>query len=104
VWSWILGAYVDALIKLGIDKALVKNVIDNFTYHLNEGCLGSVSEIFDANFPHTPKGCIAEAWGVAEILRVINDHNLIAEQKTISQTEAKEMVKDDAQKIVGSIQ
>ena len=77
VWSWLLGAYVDALIKLGTDKALVKNVIDNFTYHLNEGCLGSVSEIFDANFPHTPKGCIAEAWGVAEILRVIKDYDLI---------------------------
>jgi hypothetical protein len=40
---------------------------------------------------------------VAEILRVINDHNLIAEEKTIPETEAKEMVKDDAQKIVGSI-
>ena len=70
----------------------------------NEGCIGSVSEIFDAEFPHHPKGCIAQAWGVAEILRVINDYNLIGEEKTIPETEAKEMVKDDAQKIVGSVQ
>jgi glycogen debranching enzyme len=98
-----LGPYIDALAKLGSSRALLKNVIDNFVYHLNEGCIGSVSEIFDAEFPHHPKGCIAQAWGVAEILRVINDHNLIAEEKTIPETEAKEMVKDDAQKIVGSI-
>jgi predicted glycogen debranching enzyme len=103
VWSWLLGPYIDALAKLGSSRALLKNVIDNFVYHLNEGCIGSVSEIFDAEFPHHPKGCIAQAWGVAEILRVINDHNLIAEEKTIPETEAKEMVKDDAQKIVGSI-
>ena len=95
VWSWLLGPYIDALAKLGSSRALLKNVIDNFVYHLNEGCLGSVSEIFDAEFPHHPKGCIAQAWGVAEILRVINDYDLIAEEKTISETEAKEMVKDD---------
>jgi len=83
---------------------LLKNVIDNFVYHLNEGCIGSVSEIFDAESPHHPKGCIAQAWGVAEILRVINDYNLIGEEKTIPETEEKEIVKDDAQKIVGSVQ
>jgi len=104
VWSWLLGPYVDALAKLGSSHALLKNVIDNFVYHLNEGCIGSVSEVFDAEFPHHPKGCIAQAWGVAEILRVINDYNLIGEEKTIPETEEKEIVKDDAQKIVGSVQ
>ncbi len=104
VWSWLLGPYVDALAKLGTSRSLLQNVIDNFVYHLNEGCIGSVSEIFDAEFPHHPKGCIAQAWGVAEILRVINDYNLISEEKSIPETEAKEMVKDDASKIVGSVQ
>jgi predicted glycogen debranching enzyme len=95
VWSWLLGPYIDALAKLGSNQALLKNVIDNFVYHLNEGCIGSVSEIFDAEFPHHPKGCIAQAWGVAEILRVINDYNLLAEEKPVPQTEPKEVVKDD---------
>jgi glycogen debranching enzyme len=58
--------YIDALAKLGSTSSLLKNVIDNFVYHLNEGCIGSVSEIFDAEPPHHPKGCIAQAWGVAK--------------------------------------
>ena len=95
VWSWLLGPYIDALAKLGSSRSLLKNVVDNFIYHLNEGCIGSVSEIFDAEFPHHPKGCIAQAWGVAEILRVINDYDLLAEEKPLPQAEAKKMVKDD---------
>jgi len=95
VWSWLLGPYIDALAKLGSSSSLLKNVIDNFIYHLNEACLGSVSEVFDAEFPHHPKGCIAQAWGVAEILRVINDYNLLAEEKAAPQAEAKKVVKGD---------
>lgn len=95
VWSWLLGPYIDALAKLGSSRSLLKNVIDNFIYHLNEGCLGSVSEIFDAEFPHHPKGCIAQAWGVAEILRVINDYNLLDEEKLPPPLEEKKMVKGD---------
>src|SRR4030095_9233365 len=101
--SWLLGPYIDALAKLGSSSSLLKNVVDNFIYHLNEACLGSVSEIFDAEFPHHPKGCIDQAWGVAEILRVINDYNLIAKEETIPHTEAKKMVKgDDVTANVGS--
>ena len=95
VWSWLLGPYVDALAKLGSSPSLLKNVIHNFIYHLNEGCLGSVSEIFDAEFPHHPKGAIAQAWGVAEILRVINDYNLIAVEEPLPPSEAKKVVKGD---------
>lgn len=80
VWSWLLGAYVDTLIKIGVEKPLVRNVIENFTYHLNEGCIGSVSEIFDAEAPHSPKGCVAQAWGVAEVLRVIKEYGLHLEE------------------------
>ena len=94
MWSWLLGGYIDALVKLGTDKSLIKNVIENFTYHLNEGCIGSVSEIFDADFPHTPKGCIAQAWGVAEILRVIKEYDLIIEEEIIIETKTKKLVKD----------
>ncbi len=78
VWSWLLGPYVDAIMKVnGVEgKQQAQAVINNFAYHLNEACIGSVSEIFDAEPPHHPRGCIAQAWGVAEILRVIKDYKL----------------------------
>jgi predicted glycogen debranching enzyme len=83
VWSWLLGAYVDAVIKVNgtKGKAIAQKLINNFKYHLNEGCIGSVSEIFDADAPHHPRGCIAQAWGVAEVLRVMKDHNLYEIEK-----------------------
>jgi predicted glycogen debranching enzyme len=94
VWSWLLGPYIDAIIKVqGQEgKQHAKNVIDNFSYHLNEACLGSVSEIFDAEPPHHPRGCIAQAWGVAEMLRVITDYQLYAikmERPVIKMEEAQ---------------
>ncbi|MEP6596088.1 MAG: amylo-alpha-1,6-glucosidase, partial [Ginsengibacter sp.] len=78
VWSWLLGPYVDALMKVQgtRGKAQAKKVIDDFKYHLNEGCIGSVSEIMDADGNHHPRGCVAQAWGVAEVLRVIKDYEL----------------------------
>jgi predicted glycogen debranching enzyme len=78
VWSWLLGAYVDSImmVKGKGQKGIAKRVIDNFKYHLNEGCIGSVSEIFDADAPHHPRGCIAQAWGVAEVLRVMKQYEL----------------------------
>lgn len=78
VWSWLLGPYADALMKSEgkNQKAKAKKVIDAFTHHLNEACIGSVSEIFDGDAPHHPRGCIAQAWGVAEVLRVIKDYEL----------------------------
>lgn len=78
VWSWLLGPYVDAVmqIKGAKGKTEAKRILDAFKYHLNEGCIGSVSEIFDADAPHHPRGCIAQAWGVAELLRVIKEYEL----------------------------
>ena len=76
VWSWLLGAYIDAIVKVKNQNLKAKAVIDNFIYHLNEGCIGSVSEIFDADSPNHPRGCVAQAWGVAEVLRVIKDYRL----------------------------
>ncbi len=76
VWSWLLGAYVDAVMKVESKKSKAKKVIGAFKYHLNEGCIGSVSEIFDADAPHHPRGCIAQAWGVAEVLRVMKEYEL----------------------------
>jgi glycogen debranching enzyme len=78
VWSWLLGPYVDAVIHVrgveGLDQA--RQIIRAFSPHLNEACIGSVSEIFDGDPPHRPRGCIAQAWGVAEILRVIKEYGI----------------------------
>lgn len=76
VWSWLLGPYVDALVKIVSEKSKIKSVIEKFKYHVNEGCIGQVSEIFDADAPHHPRGCVAQAWGVAEVLRVIKEYEL----------------------------
>ena len=76
VWSWLLGPYVDALMKVNSERLKVNRVIENFKYHLNEACIGQVSEIFDADAPHHPRGCVAQAWGVAEVLRVVKEYEL----------------------------
>ena len=78
VWSWLLGPYVDAIIKVKGEcgKVDAQKIIDDFKYHLNEGCIGSISEIFDAEAPHHPRGCVAQAWSVGEVLRVIKEYEL----------------------------
>jgi glycogen debranching enzyme len=78
-WSWLLGPYIDALFKTnGSSAALTKanKIVQNFIPHLSEGGIGTVSEIFDAEAPFTPRGCIAQAWGVGELLRVIKKYHL----------------------------
>ena len=89
-----MGAYVDAIMKVqGVKhNEHAKKVIEDFVYHLNEGCIGSVSEIFDADPPHSPKGCTAQAWGVAEILRVIKEYNLMSEEYSDSQRETEKIL------------
>lgn len=80
-WSWLLGPYIDAIIRVTGNRSEALQVIENFMHHLNEGCIGSVSEIFDADAPNHPRGCIAQAWGVAEILRVVRDYELYPNQQ-----------------------
>ena len=74
-----MGPYIDALmvIKEGEGRQEALALLQKFLEHLNEACIGSVSEIFDAEQPHTPRGCMAQAWGVAEILRVAVEYNLL---------------------------
>jgi glycogen debranching enzyme len=51
------------------DRQQARRFIEPFAVHIGDACLGSVSEIFDAAEPFTPRGCIAQAWSVAEVLR-----------------------------------
>ncbi len=70
VWAWLIGPYVDAWLKLHPeDKSEARKFLSGFEPHLNQQCIGSISEVFDAEPPYTPRGCIAQAWSVAEVLR-----------------------------------
>jgi 4-alpha-glucanotransferase len=70
VWPWLLGAYADAVLKVTGDRERVARLLAPIEHHLRDGGLGSVSEIFEGDAPHRPRGAIAQAWSVAEILRV----------------------------------
>jgi predicted glycogen debranching enzyme len=71
VWSWLIGPYIDAWRKLRPRTgAETKALLHGLVSHLGEAGLGSISEVFDAEPPFTPRGCIAQAWGVAELFRV----------------------------------
>ncbi len=72
VWAWLIGPYIDAWLKVyPHDAANARKWLEDFAEHLNHGCIGSISEIFDATDPYTPRGCIAQAWSVAEVLRCL---------------------------------
>jgi predicted glycogen debranching enzyme len=70
VWAWLAGPFVDAWLKLRPDdKAGAREALDGFRAHLDEAGIGTLSEVFDAESPYTARGCIAQAWSVAEVLR-----------------------------------
>ena len=70
VWAWLIGPYVDAYLKLHPqDRTHVRELLQGLIEHLGAAGIGSISEVFDAEAPYTPRGCIAQAWSVAEVLR-----------------------------------
>jgi predicted glycogen debranching enzyme len=72
VWAWLVGPMVDAWLRVWPgDRAGARHLVDGIVAHLDEACVGSVSEIFDAEPPFTPRGCVAQAWSVAEALRAL---------------------------------
>lgn len=75
VWPFLLGSFVTAWLKTyGINaktRAKGRSFLAGLRPHLQEACLGHVSEIFDGDAPHHPRGCPAQAWSVAEPLRVL---------------------------------
>ena len=72
-WAWLLGPFITAYVKVndnsGESKKQAGEFLSEIFKHLNEAGLGSISEIFDGDFPHKPRGCISQAWSVAEVLR-----------------------------------
>jgi predicted glycogen debranching enzyme len=72
VWAWLIGPFVDAWRRVSPDdEPEIQNMLQQFDSQLNEAGVGQISEIFDADPPFTPRGCIAQAWSVAEVLRVL---------------------------------
>ncbi len=69
VWSWLLGPFALAHFRVHGRRAEAQALLAGIGSHLAEACVGSVSEIFDGDAPHRPRGCCAQAWSVAEILR-----------------------------------
>ena len=85
-WTWLLGLYYNALKKLVAGaknndekekyelqlKEFVEDVTKTFFKEIVErGCIGSISELYDSKKPNLPKGAVAQAWSVAEVLRII---------------------------------
>lgn len=72
VWAWLIGPYIDAWVKTtAANPEKVRGLLNGFYEHMSEAGIGSISEIFDAEAPFTPRGCIAQAWSVAEVLRCL---------------------------------
>ncbi len=75
VWPWLLGPFMTAYVKaFGATDETKKQIVrflQPFLHHLTEAGVGQVSEIFDGNPPHAPRGCPAQAWSVGELLRVM---------------------------------
>jgi predicted glycogen debranching enzyme len=73
VWPWLLGPFITAYLRFAKDSVAARKraaeMLSPFVEHLKTAGLGSISEIFDGDAPHTPRGAIAQAWSVAEVLR-----------------------------------
>lgn len=69
VWSWLLGPFALAHFRVHGRREEAQSVLAGIGSHLAEACVGSISEIFDGDAPHRPRGCCAQAWSVAEVLR-----------------------------------
>jgi predicted glycogen debranching enzyme len=70
VWAWLIGPFIDAWLRVYPARhEEAKPLLAAFNQHLSDACIGTISEVFDATEPYAPRGCIAQAWSVAEVLR-----------------------------------
>ena len=70
VWGWLIGPFVSAHLRVYGDKAAARSYLDSLLkHHIRAHAMGSLSEIFDGDPPFAPRGCVAQAWTVAEVLR-----------------------------------
>lgn len=71
VWSWLLGPYLTAVVRVrgAAGRRRAVEIVERFREHLVEAGAGTVSEFFEGDPPHAPRGCYSQAWAVAEVLR-----------------------------------
>ncbi len=70
VWGWLIGPFVDAHLRAYGDMEAARSFLAPFEHHLSDFGLGSLAEVFEGDAPFKPCGCMAQAWSVAEVLRV----------------------------------
>ena len=79
VWAWLIGPFIDAYRRTHSKDAMAERRIVEMTSglqtHLSGAMVGQISEIFDGDAPHNPRGAAAQAWSVAELLRVMRNQN-----------------------------
>ncbi len=68
-WGWLIGHFIQAHLRIYNNPELAHSFLSPMANHLQDGCIGSISEIFDGDVPFTSRGCFAQAWSVAEVLR-----------------------------------
>jgi 4-alpha-glucanotransferase len=73
VWSWLIGPFIRAWKRFYDTQPLPWNCLPLLEHLQEQACLGSISEIFDGDRPHSPQGAIAQAWSVAELIRHFGD-------------------------------
>ncbi len=73
VWAWLIGAFVSAHWRVHRDAQMARSFLEPLLDHLSDHGVGSISEIFEGDEPFEPRGCIAQAWSVAEVLRVMKE-------------------------------
>ncbi|HID56688.1 TPA: glycogen debranching protein, partial [Candidatus Poribacteria bacterium] len=74
-WPWLLGPFVSAYARYhrgeeGLKERMIR-FFEGLPDHILHAGLGTISEIFDGDPPHHPRGCISQAWSVAEVLRAL---------------------------------
>lgn len=79
VWTWLIGHFVEAYRKVHAtdvnSETRIEEIVDSLKKHLNEAMVGQIAEIFDGDAPHAPRGAAAQAWSVAELLRIVRREN-----------------------------
>lgn len=103
-WPWLFGIYYNALKQVAKTEKVIKRrkefiqEIEKFRLEvekvfkkamIEEGCLGSIAELYDSKTPFLPKGAFAQAWSVAEIFRILMDREIIQENKIHKAEEGK---------------